>query len=78
MNRVRSLLSVSDRFFGIRDFPYLLGIRDFKAKSGKIRDWTYAWELECMPKIILGATGLHEILGRDYRIEEPYIVEHVS
>ena len=31
-----------------------------------------------MPKIILGATGLHEILGRDYRIEEPYIVEHVS
>ena len=25
-----------------------------------------------MPKIILGITGLHEILGRDYGIEEPY------
>ena len=25
-----------------------------------------------MPKITLGIKGLHEILGRDYRIEEPY------
>ena len=25
-----------------------------------------------MPKITLGITGLHEILGRDYGIEEPY------
>ena len=24
-----------------------------------------------MPKITLGNTGLHEILGRDYGIEEP-------
>ena len=29
MNRVRSLLRVSDRFFGIRDFPYFLGIGDW-------------------------------------------------
>ena len=26
-----------------------------------------------MPKITLGITGLHKILGRDYGIEEPYI-----
>ena len=25
-----------------------------------------------MPKITLEITGLHEILGRDYGIEEPY------
>ena len=25
-----------------------------------------------MPKITLWTTGLHEILGRDYGIEEPY------
>ena len=25
-----------------------------------------------MPKITLRITGLHEILGRDYGIEEPY------
>ena len=25
-----------------------------------------------MPKITLGITGLHEILNRDHRIEEPY------
>ena len=25
-----------------------------------------------MPKITLGITGLHQILGRDYGIEEPY------
>ena len=36
-----------DRFFGIRDFPYLkLEIREFKARIGKIQDWKYARELE--------------------------------
>ena len=25
-----------------------------------------------MPKITIGITGLHEILGQDYKIEEPY------
>ena len=25
-----------------------------------------------MPKITLGITGLHEVLGRDYRSEKPY------
>ena len=42
---------VPNRFFGIRDFPNLkLGIGDFKTKSGKIRDWNYACELECAKK----------------------------
>ena len=25
-----------------------------------------------MPELTLGITGLHELLGRDYGIEEPY------
>ena len=41
-------MRVPNRFFGIRDFPYLkLGIRARFAKSGEIRDWKYARELEC-------------------------------
>ena len=48
-----------------------LGIRDFKAKSGRDSGLKV-----CagggMPKIALGITGLLEILGRDYGIEEPY------
>ena len=32
--------SVPDRFYGIRDFPYLkLGFRDLKLKWAEIRDW---------------------------------------
>ena len=31
-----------------------------------------------MPKITLGITGLHEFLGRDYGIEEPYWGSSVS
>ena len=63
---------VPNRFSGIRDFPSLkLGIRDFKAKSGRDSGLKV-----CagggMPKIALGITGLLEILGRDYGIEEPY------
>ena len=59
-------------FFGMRDFPYLrLGIRDFKAKSGR----------DCglkvcagggVPEITHGITGLPEILGRGDGIEKPY------
>ena len=57
---------------GIRDFPYLkLGIRDFKAKSGRDSGLKV-----CagggMPKITLGITGLLEILGRDHGVEKPY------
>ena len=56
----------------MRDFPYLrLGIRDFKAKSGRDSGLKV-----CagggMPKVTLGITGLPEILGRDYGIEKPY------
>ena len=64
---------VPNRFFGIRDFPYLkLGIRDIKAKTSKTRDWKYARELEC-PKypselrdcanFWVGITGLKNPIG---------------
>ena len=57
----------------MRDFSYLrLGIRDFKAKTGRDSRLKV-----CagggMPKITLGITGLPEILGRDYGIENPYL-----
>ena len=40
------LKRVLNRFFGIRDFPYLkLGIRDLKAKSGGVWGLKYAREL---------------------------------
>ena len=62
---------VPNRFFGIREFPYLkLGIRDFKAKSRRDSGLKV-----CagggLPKITLGITGLHEVFGQDYGIEEP-------
>ena len=57
----------------MRDFPYFylrLGIRDFKAKSGRDSGLKV-----CagggMPKVTLGITGLPEIWGRDYGIEKP-------
>ena len=56
----------------MRDFPYLrLGIRDFKAKSGRDSGLKV-----CagggMPKLTFGITGLPEIFGRDYGKEKPY------
>ena len=63
---------VPSRFFGIRDFHYLkLGIRDLKEKSGRVSRLKVCTG-GGMPKITLGITGLHEIWGRDYMIEEPY------
>ena len=63
---------IPNRFSGIRDFPTLkLGIRDITGKSGRDSGLKV-----CagggMPKITLGITGLLEILGRDYGIENPY------
>ena len=58
------LKRVPNRFFGIQDFPYLnLWIRDsgLKVRAGG-----------AMPKITLGITGLHKILDRYHRTEEPY------
>ena len=55
---------VLDRFFGIRD-------SEFKSKIGT----RFGIEImfgRGMPKITLGITGLHKILGRNYGIEEPY------
>ena len=63
---------VLNRFFRIRDFPCLkLGIRDFEEKSGP-ESGLKVCTGSGMPKITPGITGLHEILGRDYGIEEPY------
>jgi len=69
---------VPNRFFGIRDFRYLKpGIRDLKEKSGRVSRLKVCTG-GGMPKITLGITGLHEILGRDYGIEEPYWGPSVS
>ena len=66
------LQRVTNRIFGIRDFPYLkLGIRDLKTKSGR-DSGLKVYARGGIPKITLGITGLHEILGRDCGIEEPY------
>ena len=66
------------RFFGTRDFPYLkLGIRDLKAESGRVLGLKARAE-GGMPKITHGIAGLHEFLGRDYGIEEPYWGSSVS
>ena len=55
---------------GIRDFPYLmLGIWDFKVKQERDSGLKVCTG-GVMPKITLGITGLHEIMDRDYKIEE--------
>ena len=57
---------------GIHDFPCLkLGIQDFKAKQER-DSGLKVWAGGGMPKITLGITGLHEILGRDNKTEEPH------
>ena len=57
---------------GIRDFPYLkLGIRDFKVKQERDSGLKVCTG-GVMSKITLGITGLHEIMGRDYKTEEPH------
>ena len=62
---------VPKRFLGIRDFPYLkLGIRDFKAKSGRDSGLTvYAgrsWGVGCQKT--LGITGLKNPFGDPLRM----------
>ena len=50
-----------------------LGIRDFKEKSGRDSGFNQSVKVYArsgMPKIILRITGLHEVLGRDYGIDE--------
>lgn len=67
-----SLKRVLNRFFGSQDFPYLkLKIQDYEAKSGRDSGLkVFAWG--GTPKITIKIMGLHEILGQDYGIEEPY------
>ena len=63
---------VPNRFFGIRDFPYLkLGIRDFEANSRQDSGVKVCARL-MMPEITLRITESDESLGRDYGIKEPY------
>ena len=64
---------------GIRDFPYMkLGIREFPYLKLGIRDSGFSSKIRAsfgiggaMPKKPSGLKGLHQILGRDYGIEEP-------
>ena len=59
---------VLNKFFENRDFPYLkLGIRDFKAKSGRDSVLKVCVRVR-MSEITLKITGLHGILGRDHGI----------
>ena len=63
---------VLNRFYEIRDFPYLkLGIRELRAKSRRDSRLKVCGRVR-MPEMTLGITGLHEILSRDYGIEGPY------
>ena len=68
---ISSNTRVPNRLNWIRDFPYF-GIRDFKAKSDKIRDRKYACELGCPKypsglrdcmKLWVGITGLKNPIG---------------
>ena len=64
---------VSNKFFGMRDFPYLrLGIRGFKAAKSGRDSGLKVCAGGGMLKVTLGITGLPEILGRDHGIEKPY------
>ena len=64
------------KFFGIRDIPHLklqcwsLGFEILKQNRGDIPDWKYAREVGCQ-KVTVAITGLLEVLGQDYGIEEP-------
>ena len=73
---ISSTTRVPSRFNGIRDFHYLkLGIRDFKAKSGKIRDWKYACQLEC-PKYLSGLRDCTKLLVGITGLKNPLIPCH--
>ena len=49
----------------------MLGIRDFKAKSGRDLGLKVCAK-GGIPKMTIGITGLREISSRDYEIEEPF------
>ena len=65
---------VPNRFFSVTGISFTdlnLGMRDLKAKLEQ-DSGLKACLRGGMPNIILGITGLHEILGWDLGIEEPY------
>ena len=74
--RCSLFMRVPNRFLAIRDFPYLkLGIRigesGLKSKIGQDSRLKVCARVR-MPEMTLEITRLHEILGRNYGIEEPY------
>ena len=71
--KLQCFIRVPGGFFGIQDFPYLkLGIWDFMAKSSRRDSGLNVCARGGMPKITIGITGLLQILGQDYGIEERY------
>ena len=61
---------VRNKFFGIRDLPYLkAGIRNFNARWRR-NSGLKIWMGCVMPKIAIGSTGLSENLGRDDAIKK--------
>ena len=48
------------------------GFGIWKQNQGEFRDWKYTPDGKWDAKKTLGVRGLHEILGGDYGIEEPY------
>ena len=61
---------VRNRFFGIRDLPYLKAeIRNFKARW-RPNLGLKVWMGCVMPKIAIGSTGLSENLGQDDAIKK--------
>ena len=62
---------VLNRFYGIRDFPYLkIRIRDLRTRSRRDSALKVCGRVR-MLEIPLGITWLHEILSRDYGLKDP-------
>ena len=74
MNRDKTTFCVfghSQMLTTARVLKSFFGIRDLRVKSGGVSGLKVCQGGE-IPIITLGITGLHETLGRDYGIEEPY------
>ena len=78
--KCRARFSIRSRIEGCRigfsgpgiSLIWISGFGIWKQNQGEFRDWKYLQAGMWDAKITLGIRGLHEILGRDYEIEEPY------
>ena len=78
--KCRARFSIGSRIEGCRigfsgpgiSLIWSSGFGIWKQNQGEFRDWKYTPDGRWDAKITLGVRGLHEILGRDYGIEEPY------